>query len=108
MITERQRTETYYVTTCMVCGKEFEVPDDSVRRICHRCEEKKDAKKALDDLAFLVGAKITAVTPVVGSSGYHMEEIAIVTRIGVKMVLRAGGWGDSEPYIEYETADEET
>lgn len=113
MPTEKQRTKKYYVTICTTCGKEFEVPKDSSRDICDRCEDKQRMEKATKWLAFLIGAKITSVTPCDSSYFDHIIEIRIETAEGKEMVITAEGWTDNrymvvEDFEEWDTGESDT
>ena len=99
---KKERKKTYYVSTCEICGKEFEVSKDSIEKTCYACKTDKAIKKAKEDLSSFIDAKIKNMEPEhFGhcTSSDMINSIEIETIEGKHIILTAGGY--DERYIEW-------
>ena len=96
------REVEYYVMTCSVCNKEYEISKDYVGTICHHCKtalQQAEAKKELNDK--FCGCKIVDIEPFDILSS-EIASFTIQNKEGKKFKFEVNSYYDDARLIIYE------
>ena len=74
--------ETYYVSICKTCGKEYEVTRRDDDEYCCECLFEVAKTKAKEGMAFFIGAEVLEITPTSPTAIDEIESIKVKCKSG--------------------------